>query len=206
DLLLAQARESRSMVANVSLLGAGRLLRRTGADDPLRTRLRDALSEELTRAAGEPGEIAVVDALGNSGDDAFAPALDGRLSADRPALRAHAAEALGQLSPEVARPLLVSRLEAETDAGVRAAIVRSLSRTQDAVDLTPAELGLAARMLATTESASARAAVIDWVGSARHQLEARRVLAAHFHAEPSVRLKQRIGAFVTPADLRGLAG
>lgn len=208
ELLLTQARESGSpMVANVSLLGAGRLAGRTDPSDPLRAELREALHGELARARGEPSEAAVLDALGNSGDDAFAPALDERLSAARPTLRAHAAEALGHLSPEVARPRLLSRLETEESPSVRTAIVRSLRGTQaPGVDLTPAELALAARLLATSETAEARAAVIDWVGRAAHQREARRVLVAHFHAEPDVHLQQRIGAFVTPADLRELAG
>ncbi|MBN1204079.1 MAG: HEAT repeat domain-containing protein [Myxococcaceae bacterium] len=205
DLLLTQARESESpMVANVSLLGVGSMAGRTRPGDPLRDELRAALRGELDRATGGNEELAVLDALGNSGDDAFGPALDERLRTGRPALRVRAAEALGHLSPDVARPLLVSQLENEPSSRVSTAILRSLSRMAPAteLDLTRAELALAGRKLATSSGVEERAAVIEWVGRARRQLEARRVLAAHFHKEPNVHLQQRIGAFVTPSELR----
>ncbi len=206
ELLLAEARNSDSdMVANVSVLGVGSMAGRTAEGDPLRAELRTAMREELARAAGTDAELTLVDALGNSGDDAFAPALDERLRADRPALRAHAAEALGRLSPETARPLLLDQLGRETDAGVRTAIVRSLGRTAPsaALELTQDELALAARILASAESVEERTAVIDWLGRARQQHDARALLAVHFHREPNVRLQQRIGAFVPAGELRG---
>lgn len=205
ELLLTQARESESpMVANVSLLGVGSMAGRTRQGDPLRDELRAALRGELERATGSNEELAVLDALGNSGDDAFGSALDERLRRGRPALRVRAAEALGHLSPEVARPLLVSQLENEPSPKVSTAILRSLSRLDPVteLDLTRAELALAGRKLATSSIVEERAAVIEWVGRARRQLEARRVLAAHFHKEPNIHLQQRIGAFVTPSELR----
>ena len=203
ELLLTQARESGSaMVRSVSLLGAGSMARRT-PEGPLREELRAALHGELERASSEGAEVLAVDALGNSGDDAFGPALDERLRDDRPALRAHAAEALGHLSPEVARPLLLARLEREASPAVGTAILRSLGGMESSgIDLTPAELALAARKLATSPSADERAAVIAWLGRAQHQREARGVLADHFSREPSVHLQQRIGAFVSTAELR----
>ena len=203
ELLLTQARESGSaMVRSVSLLGAGSMARRT-PEGPLREELRAALHGELERASSEGAEVLAVDALGNSGDDAFGPALDERLRDDRPALRAHAAEALGHLSPEVARPLLLARLEREASPAVSTAILRSLGGMESSgIDLPPAELALAARKLATSPSADERAAVIAWLGRAQHQREARGVLADHFAREPSVHLQQRIGAFVSTAELR----
>ncbi|WIG98006.1 HEAT repeat domain-containing protein [Myxococcus sp. SDU36] len=205
DLLLAQARGSDSaMVANVSLLGLGSMAGRTRPGDPLRDELHAALREELVRAAGSNDELAVLDAIGNSGDDAFRTELDERLRTGAPALRGRAAEALGRLSPEVTRPLLVSQLEREPSPGVSTTILRSLSHLAPGaeLDLTGAELALAGQKLASASSVEERAGVIEWVGRARGQREARRVLAAHFPREPSVHLQQRIGAFVTPSELR----
>ncbi|KFA90471.1 hypothetical protein Q664_28185 [Archangium violaceum Cb vi76] len=205
DLLLTQVRASDSpMVANVSLLGLGSMARRTRPGDPLRAELHTALRGELERATGSNEELAVLDAIGNSGDDAFGAELDERLRTGQPALRGRAAEALGHLSPEVARPLLVSQLESESSARVSTAILRSLSKMAPGteLELTRDELALAGRRLASASSPEERAAVIDWVGRARGQLEARRVLAAHFPQEPNVHLQQRIGAFVTPRELR----
>lgn len=205
DLLLTQARESESpMVANVSLLGLGSMAGRTRPGDPLRDELHAALRGELARAAGSDEELAVLDAMGNSGDDAFRVELDERLRKGAPALRGRAAEALGHLSPEVARPLLVSQLENEPSSRVSTAILRSLSQLAPGteLDLTRAELAVAGQKLASSSSMDERAAVIEWVGRARRQLEARRVLAAHFPQEPNIHLQQRIGAFVTASELR----
>jgi hypothetical protein len=205
DLLLTQARESDSpMVANVSLLGLGSMAGRTHPGDPLRDELHAALRGELEHAIGSNEELAALDAIGNSGDDAFGPELDERLRTGQPALRGRAAEALGHLSPDVARPLLVSQLETEPSSRVSTAILRSLSQMAPGteLDLTQAELALAERKLASSSSAEERGAVIEWVGRARSQLEARHVLAAHFNQEPNVHLQQRIGAFVTPSELR----
>ncbi|HVJ92916.1 MAG TPA: hypothetical protein VM580_24110, partial [Labilithrix sp.] len=106
--LLAHARrDSSQMIANVSLLGLGRLAARTRPGDPLRAELRSALEAELARATTDGAAVAVVDAMGNSGDDTFGPALEKRLRTGAPTMRARAAEALGHLSPEVARPHLV---------------------------------------------------------------------------------------------------
>ncbi len=146
----------------------------------------------------------MVDAVGNSGDDAFGPALEERLAGEQPTLRAHAAEALGHLSPEVARPALVARLEDEESPRVSAAILRSLSRMQGSAELSEAERALAANKLASSTSTEERAALIEWLGHARDQAEARRILAEHFPIESNVRLQQRIGAFVSAEELRGL--
>ncbi|WP_426732930.1 hypothetical protein [Myxococcus faecalis] len=205
DALLAQVRESDSpMVANVSLLGLGSMAGRTPPGAPLHEALRATLREELARAAGTHDELAVLDAIGNSRDDGFRDALEARLKSEAPALRGRAAEALGRLSHEVTRPLLVSQLEREESPGVSAVILRSLSHLAPGteLDLTGAELALAGRKLAGSASVEERAGVIEWVGRARGQREARRVLAAHFPREPNVRLQQRIGAFVTPGELR----
>ncbi|NOJ94889.1 hypothetical protein HMI51_18365 [Corallococcus coralloides] len=205
ELLLTQARESDSpMVANVSLLGLGSMAGRTRPGDPLRDELHAALRDELARAAGSHDELAVLDAMGNSGDDAFRAELDERLKAGAPALRGRAAEALGHLSSEVGRPLLVAQLEREPSPGVSTTILRSLTHLAPgaALDLTEAELALAGRKLASSPSEDERAGLIEWVGRARGQREARRVLAAHFPREPNVHLQQRIGAFVTPGELR----
>lgn len=206
DALLAQARgDASGMVSSVSLLGVGTMARRAG-DAPLRGELREALTAELERTTGAREEAVAIDALGNARDDAFATTLDERLHGERPELRAHAADAIGKLSPEVARPLLTDRLETESDPAVATAILRSLGRLGDASGtLSPDQLALAARRLGDTPREDERSAWIEWLGSARTQREARVVLARHFPVEPSARLQQRIGAFVPANELRELS-
>lgn len=201
--LLAQARgDASGMVASVSLLGVGTMARRAG-DAPLRDELRGELTAELERTTGAREEVVAIDALGNARDDVFAAPLDERLHGARPELRAHAADAIGKLSPEVARPMLAHRLETESDPAVVTAILRSLGRLEGASStLSQGELALAARRLGDTPREDERAAWIEWLGRAATQPEARVVLARHFPVEPSARLQQRIGTFVPANELR----
>jgi hypothetical protein len=201
ELLTQRARSSGSpMVASASLLGLGRMAARTSSGDPLKLKLRSALEGELARAKTDDAATVVVDAVGNSGDAAFAPALDERLRSGRPSLRTHVAEALGHMPADIARPRLTKQLEVEESPGVSAALVRSL--TQLPGNLTDADLALATKKLAASSSDDERAAIIDWLGHARDQEGARQALVARFSAETSASLKQRIGTFVPPADLR----
>lgn len=210
DVLLAQVREGESPdVANVSLLGLGRMAGRAEEGSALREELRATLRDELERAADVHDEIAVVEALGNTRDASFEGALEERLHADDARVRAHAAHALEHMPAERARPRLVEQLEGESSSEVRMAILRSLRGIdgepgrESGPRLDARELELAARLLATSDDAAVRAGVIDWLGRSAEQPEARAVLAAHFPSEPVLQLKQRIGAFVSAAELRG---
>lgn len=201
DALLARARDDGSpMVANVSRLGLGTLAGR--ADGALGESLRDTLSAELEGAGARAEVVQAIDAMGNCADDRFAAPLAARLDAAEPSVRAHAAEALGRLSPDAARARLADHLADEADPAVAASILRGLRQLDDGASLGEADLTLAATQLASPHL-EVRAAAVEWLGrSASAQPEVRRLLAAHFHAEADLRLKQRLGAFVSAADLR----
>lgn len=198
ELLLAQAKQDGdAMVASVSLLGLGKLARRSD-DDELRTYVRDSLGRELAAAADEGTTHLVLDAMGNSGDPAFIDELGTHLGAERAATRQHAAEALGRLDPAEAGPPLLDQLARETDPDVRATMVGAYRgpATTDAISLMSDKL-------ATSTSLAERAAIIGWLGSASQtQPEARSQLVAHGQRETNARLMQQIGTFVPAAALR----
>lgn len=198
ELLLAQAKQDGdAMVASVSLLGLGKLARRSD-DDELRTYVRDSLERELATAADEGRTHLVLDAMGNSGDPAFIDELGTQLGAGRASTRQHAAEALGRLDPAEAGPRLLEQLAHETDPDVSAAMVGAYHgpATTDAITLMSDKL-------ATSTSLAERAAIIGWLGSAsRTQPEARSQLVAHVQRETNARLLQQIGTFVPAAALR----
>ena len=212
DALLAQVRAGDSAdVANVSLLGLGRMTARAPEGSPLRSELRASLSEELESATDIHQEIAVIAALGNTRDATFEDALEDRLHADDARARAHAAHALAHMPAERARPRLVEQLESEGSTEVLTSILRSLRGidgqpgSEATRSLTPSELALCARLLATSQDVDVRAGAIEWLGRSADQREARAVLAGHFPNEPVMQLKQRIGAFVSAAELRDSA-
>lgn len=205
DVLLARARESESeMVANVSRLGLGSLAGR--ADGELGDELRELLGSELSAAGHREDRVAAIDAIGNCADDRFAPALTEHLDVAEPSVRAHAAQALGRLSPDVARSQLVDHLGTEEDPQVASALLHGLTQVDEgSTGLSEADLALAAQRLGSPH-AQVRAGVIEWLGRSSDQPEVRRLLAVHFHLETHLRLKQRLGTYVSAAEIRQAAG
>lgn len=198
ELLLAQARtESDAMVANVSMLGLGSMAKRSG-DDELRSYVRDSLDGALASAADASQARVVLDAMGNTGDSAFANTLESHLADESAATREHAAQALGRLDPVEAGPRLLDRLGAETDPAVSAAIVGAYKG--------PASADAIATMsdkLAGSTSVSERAALIAWLGTASgSEPAAQRLLVAHVRRETDARLLQQIGTYLPAAELR----
>lgn len=198
ELLLAQAKQDGdAMVASVSLLGLGKMARRSD-DDELRTYVRDSLDQELAGAADEGKTHLVLDAMGNSGDPAFIDELGTHLGAERASTRQHAAEALGRLDPAEAGPRLLDQLAHEMDPDVSAAMVGAYHgpATADAI-------ALMSDKLAASTSLAERAAIIGWLGLASGtQPEARSQLVAHVQRETNARLLQQIGTFVPAEALR----
>lgn len=183
------------MAARVSLLGVGTMTGR--ADDPaLREGMISALSTTL--AAADSGMVnTVLDAMGNSGDAAFADAIGDALSAESTATRRHAAQALARLPGEVAAPRLLDQLGVEGSPRVAADLVKALGATgQRSAE---ARALLAERL--DRADAEERIAVIDWLGAGGER-ESQRILVAQFHREPSPRLKQQIGRYLPAAALR----
>lgn len=198
ELLLAQAKDDGdAMVASVSLLGLGKMARRSD-DDELKTYVRDSLDRELAAAADEGTTHLVLDAMGNSGDPAFVDELGTQLGAESASTRQHAAEALGRLDPAEAGPRLLDQLAHETDPDVSAAMVAAYHGPA-----TTEAIALMSDKLAASTSLPERAAIIGWLGSAsKTQPEAHSQLVAHVQRETNARLVQQIGAFVPAAALR----
>lgn len=202
QLLLKRAREDdSSMVATVSRLGLGSMAKR--AEGALGDELHTLLGAELKAATGRADVVVAIDAIGNSADERFAPALIERLESTEPSVRAHAAEALGRLSPEASREALVARLSTEQDPQVISSLLRGLCAL-DAKQpkLSAQELTLAAQLL-SSPLVGVRGLLIQWLGYSAALPEARHVLAAHFPREQDPKLKQLIGRFVSAAELRG---
>ena len=201
DVLLGLAHDDASgTVSTVSRLGLGSLVGR--ADGALGDELRDVLPGELAAAEARTDRVAAIDAIANCGDDRFADALGAQLGAGEPSVRAHAAEALGRLSPEVARTHLVEQLGAEEDPQVVASVLRGLRQVDEGGSaLGAGELSLAGERLASPH-ASVRLGLIEWLGRSADRPEVRRLLAEQFHRETDLRLKQRLGSYVSAAELR----
>lgn len=198
ELLLAQAQgDGDAMVANVSTLGLGSMAKRSG-DDELQSFVRDSLDEALASAIDEGEARVLLDAMGNSGDPAFADTLEAHLGAESAATRQHAAQALGRLDPAEAGPRLLERLATETDPAVSAAIVGAYHGPA-----TTEVIATMADKLAQSSSDSERAALIAWLGAASsNEPAAQRRLVAYAQQATDARLLQQIGAYVPAAELR----
>lgn len=200
QMLLKHAQQhDTKMVRNASILGIGSMARR--ADGPLHESLRSTLQKELASQKGKPLEVVVVDALGNTKDDAFVADLGTRLHDERPMMRARSAEALSHMSPKSARPELIKRLAVEKNSNVRIRIIVSLKAFGPHPFAEP-ELVLAATLLAQAKEIKERVVLVDWLANSKDEL-ARQVVINHFPNEPSARLKQYIGKFFSVTALRG---
>lgn len=201
NALLERAREDRSsMVSTVSRLGLGTMAGR--AEGELGEELHALLGAELDAAESRSDAVAAIDAIGNAADDRFVPKLTEQLAASEPSVRAHAAEALGRMSPEVARDTLVGHLEAEQDPQVVSSTLDGLAALdRRSSQLTDEDIALATAMLATP-NAHIRGRVITWLGQSAARAEVRAVLAAHFHEETDPSLKMLIGKFVSASEIR----
>ncbi len=202
SLLQQQVREPPSeLVANASLLGLGTMAGRS--EGPLRDELRAFLKGELAAASVAEATVATIDAMANSGDEGFADVLTEHLSEGAPMARAHAARALTRVAPDEAHDALLERLQAEAAPGVRLAILQSLP-SAGARPFFEAERAAALRLLQSALPEE-RAATIDWIGKVADPETRRSLLARHFHLEHDAHLRQRIGVYVTAAELRAAA-
>jgi HEAT repeat protein len=157
------------------------------------------LLAELQSAATGSRQIDVIDGIGNTGDEAFAPELGTRLADPSRSMREHAARALRRMEVPVAAPLLLQRLPVEPEAQVRATLADTLAAlgVQD-----EASLRVATQVLASEPSADVRAALIRWLGAAVAVPVARQALIAQFHREQVPGLLQLIGRFLPAEALR----
>lgn len=187
------------LISGMSVRALGHLTERARSLDPeMHLELQQTLSRELDDAGDDSRAIDVVDAIGNSGDTYFVPALDERLADPLPAMREHAARALRRMPPSEATAPLLTRLDVETDPGVQIALVDTLTELEVRE---PSAIALANQQLAAQPTPEVRAALIRWLGASADQPSARQALVAQFHREQVPQLQQLIGRFVSADDL-----
>ena len=92
DALVEAASDSQpQVVSGTSVRALGHLTERARTLDPqMQQELQRTLTRELATASDTARAIDVVDAIGNSGDTHFLPALEERLADGSPAMREHA--------------------------------------------------------------------------------------------------------------------
>ena len=187
------------VVSGTSVRALGHLTERARTLDPqMQQELQRTLSRELATARDDARSFDVVDAIGNSGDTHFLPALEERLADASPAMREHAARALRRMAPPQAMAPLLTRLEVETDPGVQIALVDTLAELRIRE---PEAIALANQQLATQPAPAVRAALIRWLGAAADQPSARAALIAQFRRERVPQLQQLIGRYVSADEL-----
>lgn len=187
------------LVAGTSVRALGHLTERARTLDPeMRRELQAALDRELAAARDTSRAIDVVDAIGNSGDAAFVPALEARMADGSPAMREHAARALRRMAPSDAAAPLLERLAIENDPGVQTALVDTLAALEVRE---PSAIAMADSQLAKQPAPEVRAALIRWLGAAANEQTARQALVAQFRRESDPQLQQLIGRFVSADDL-----
>ena len=195
DLLLQRA-ESADMAGNVSLLGVGSMMSRT-RDEELRRHLIESLQQRNSITAGRADELLVLDAMGNSGEAAFADTLTEKLGTGSAAVRRHAALALAKLPPEQASTALLEQLSVEDDPRVTTTLVKALTITGAGMDaVLPA---LDQRL--TRAGDNQRAAIVELLGQ-QNTDAARQLLAQQFKREKNARIQQRIGRYLPAERLR----
>lgn len=187
------------VVSGTSVRALGHLTERARTLNPeMQQELRRTLSRELATARDDSRSIDVVDAIGNSGDPHFLPALEQHLADGSPAVREHAARALRRMEPPEAMAPLLTRLEVETDPAVQIAIVDTLAELRVRE---PDAIALANQQLAGQPAPAMRAALIRWLGAAADQPSARAALIAQFRRERVPQLQQLIGKYVSADEL-----
>jgi HEAT repeat protein len=201
DALVKAASDSQpQVVSGTSVRALGHLTERARTLDPeMQQELQRTLSRELATASDDSRTIDVVDAIGNSGDTHFLPALEERLADGSPAMREHAARALRRMAPPEAMAPLLTRLEVETDPSVQIAIVDTLAELRVRE---PDAIALANQQLVAQPTPEVRAALIRWLGAAAaDQPGARAALIAQFRRERVPQLQQLIGQYVSADEL-----
>ena len=191
-----------SVVSGTAVRALGHLAARHGVLEPgVADDVRKTLKQDLADAKGSSRTVDVLDAIGNSGDPSFLPDLDHDLTDPSPAIREHAARAMGLMPLDGTQDVLVQTLGTETDPDVRTALVQSLS--QGGQDCDPRALTSGAQRLAAEPAPAVRAALIRWLGPCgKDQPGAKAALVAQFHRETVPALMQLIGQFVTAQDLQ----
>jgi|GEM_PF-5113202 len=118
-------------------LALGGLSNRKGADYPdLQARISERIVADLTDPeVSENNAAFALDAAGNSGDGALAPAVANFLDEEKPEMRVLATEAMRQMPPEAVGDYLSGVLRNDLDPTVQAAALRALGSSHRGVAL-----------------------------------------------------------------------
>lgn len=191
--------------ASTALLALGTLGHNAAASQPeLTGRVRQELEARLARGSTGAELTIALDAAGNAGDPALAPALERYLDHPSPQVRAHAAGGFRRFKDTTGEASLLARLERDTAAPVRLAIAEALAERARAGGgyLSPALLAAAIRRLSEEPDARVRAVLIGLLGGATASApEAKQALIRQFHRETQPELQQLIGRFCSADEL-----
>lgn len=197
--LLLELRENDpdARVADAALLNLGSLAR--DGDRAVQGFVRETLGHALDDASSSAERLVVLGAIGNSSDASFVESVGQHLTDEDPAIRGKAARVIAKLGSD-GKALLKEAFETEDDGRAARAQAEALSRGAAAND---EDVLWVAEQLSRSGSEHVRAELIRWLGDS-NSAAADEVLATHFHAEPSGRLKQLIGTFLPASSLRSL--
>ena len=194
DVLMARATKN-DMAANVSTLGIGSMLSRS-KDQQLTDFLKASVRNQYQSASSTSELIVAIDTVSNSRDQGFTDILETEINSESRNVRKSAANAIATVAPSNASNLLLERLKRETDSSVNTALVNAMSKMEIKNP----------QALPTMESKlnegdiQQRSAVVEWLGGQGSE-EAKNLLVKQFKSEKDVRIKEKIGRFVTAAEL-----
>jgi hypothetical protein len=192
-------------VARSALLALGTLDRNAAPTDPaLAAQARRELDARLRGGPPADEVLADLDAVGNAGDGALLADVEPYTHDPAAQVRAHAAEAYRRAEGAADEARLIAWLRAEPDAGVRRAILASLTERVEGAggEESDALVAAAGQALATEPDPQARGLLIRLLGEAAASVpEAKQALIAQFHRESQPELLELIGRYCSVSDL-----
>lgn len=170
--------------------------------------LAEALHAEVEARLGSatnPHEVrALLEAVGNSGDESYLEQLTQKLADDDRLTRRVAARALRRMEPEQIQALVSQGLQTEPDAKVKVSLTKSYlqSLEESGGKVDPAVITAAMAQLTAEQTPKLRAQLIRLLGAAVSvSPAAKQALIAHFSVETEPGLLKLIGQFVSATDL-----
>lgn len=194
DVLMARATKN-DMAANVSTLGIGSMLSRS-KDQQLTEFLKASVRNQYQSASSTSELIVAIDTVSNSRDRGFTDILEAEINSESRNVRKSAANAIATVAPSNASNLLLERLKRETDSSVNTALVNAMTKME--IKNPQALITMESKLI--DGDIQQRSAVVEWLGGQGSE-EAKNLLVKQFKNEKDVRIKEKIGRFVTAAEL-----
>lgn len=185
--------------AAAAQLGLGSLSSRISNDDPLRQTVRAELARTLAQAGSNEDLGVALAALGNSGDESFAPLVRPQLDAPSAPVRSAALAAYARMGGHLPIDHLLDRLLVENDPLCLGELDKALLAQESEASAT--EIDRAASMLrAAPAGAPMVEPLIGFLGQASSRSDvAMHALVTDFHRESKPTLLTLIGRYV-PAN------